>query len=171
MNETDTIIDSLTLSIQNFGITKNEKSFDDDLDSIISKMVKLNHNSDYYDTSEQWEILQSNYSKLKYLYELIFKCGYSEIKFIQSLSLFMEFIDKKTQFYLKELVFLDTVSERLIKNKFEESLNIVDPIEKLKCVLNAYHNLVDIVEKIRKEPCKNKINSEFLETFKRRKFN
>ena len=31
MNETDTIINSLTLSIQNFGITKNEKSFDDDL--------------------------------------------------------------------------------------------------------------------------------------------
>ena len=164
------IIDSLTDSIERFSILKNEETFENELGSIVSKMasIEIDKTSD-----ENWETLQSNYSKLKYLYEIIdsHKLSLIDTKFIENLSKFMEQIDKQTIFYLREINFEDTdgqsdiISQKIIKKYFEESLNQNNPFEKLKLVIHGYRLLVIVAEKIRKEKLRTFLEDDFLEVF------
>jgi len=172
------IIDSLVDSVQRFGFSLNEKKLDSELDLLMLRMDNVQVDME---SEEEWEDLQSNYSKLKYLYELInFYNLPTEGKFINSLEKFMEKIDKKTQHYLREIDWTDSHPElrtrsMMIKDLFEESLSLNDPVLKLKSVLNAYHIFVPIVEEIRDEKHESIIETEFFDEFepsiKRRKKN
>ena len=167
------IIDALSESVQRFGITRNKKSFDEQLDFIVLKMNTLN------DDDEDWKILQTNYSKLKYLYEIInFYNLPTSGKFIESLKLFMETIDKKNQYYLREINWCESdidIGEKVlsIKENIEASLNITDPIIKLDIVLKTYQILIPIVENVRNEKCNLHVEREFIKQFspKRQKKN
>ena len=148
------IIDSLIKSIERFGITHQEKTFDDELDTIITRMktVDMDDDPDY-----QWEILQTNYRKLKHIYELIkFHNLNLQAKFMESLDKFMEIIDKQTQVYLAQIDWYEAdktfrIDSLMIRNSLEESLNQNDTIKKIKYVIDAYRTLIYIVEDIRKE--------------------
>ena len=166
------IIDALSESIQRFGITRNEKTFDEQLDFIISKM----NNKELLDDDEDWKVLQTNYSKLKYLYEIInFYNVPTSGKFIESLKIFMETIDRKNQYYLREINWYSDTSTNalLIKENIEASLNTTDPIIKMDIVLKAYQILIPIIENARNEKCNLHVEFEFVEQFstKRQKKN
>jgi hypothetical protein len=159
------VIEAITQSIQKFGIIRNETVFESELDFIVSKMETVK-----VEVEDNWDILQSNYSKLKYLSELInFYNLPTDGKFVESFSKFMESTDKQTKYYLKEVIwdYEDDYKEEtsLIKEILEYSVNQTDNFEKLNSVLAAYKILVNIVEDIRGEKCETILDDDFLETF------
>jgi len=159
------VIDALTDSLCRFAIVQDHTSFESELDTIIGSMKKVDVNPD-----DKWEILQSNYSKLKYLQETInFYNVPTEGKFITSLAKFMESIDKQSDYYLRE-IFWDSETEfydesQDIKCFLEISLLETDPVQKLSLVIKAYRILVSIVEDFRRETCQNLLDDEFLDEF------
>lgn len=163
-------IDDLSDIIKNFGITKNKNKFEDDLENI---MLKLDNVQIEKDSDEEWESLQSNYSKIKYLYETInFYNIPLESKFINSLKKFMEIIDQQTLYYLNQINFdnpdpdlLADTECAIIKESMERSINENDPIKKLNYIMKAYHVLVDIVEEIRGETIQRTLEPTFLVEF------
>ena len=80
------LIDELTETIRTFGISKNEKEFELSLDDIMSRLDIGSSDKD-----KHWELLRENYSKLKYLYEVInfYHLPVIGTKFKNSLVLFM----------------------------------------------------------------------------------
>jgi hypothetical protein len=161
------IIEELTETVRLFAISQNEQCFEDQLDVLVLKMKKMN-SGDY---EERWDTLRENYSKLKYLYEIINFYHIESSKFMESLGVFMESIDRTTQFYLKEINWFETEPELLqdsvdIHNCLSESLNTNDPVAKLNTLLQAYKILVGVIEDIRNEKCEPvELDPSFLETF------
>ena len=95
------LLDSLINSISRFGITNETDKFNDELDVLVSKMQTVDI---LEDPDEQWEILKTNYRKIKYIYELInFHNLHCELKFLESLDKFLVVIDKQTQIYLQKI--------------------------------------------------------------------
>ena len=166
-----TIIDSLVNSIERFGISQNENRFNSELDDLMGKMGTVNIHEIEHEEIE-WEHLKNNYSKLKYLYEIVNYYNVpTEGKFIQSLSLFMESIDAKSQFYLREIDWINSdpsikTEAICIKDLFGKSLNENDPIDKMNSVLQAYKILIPIIETYRNESSTTKLDPAFLETFR-----
>lgn len=164
----DTIINALTISISEFGISRNEYNFNNDLDSIMDKLkhtniTEINENEE---ADKRWNVLKSNYSKLKYLYELInFYNLPTEGRFIQSLSIFMESIDKKTQDYLKNIDWNERPEDLVVKKHFDNSININNPVLKLNEIIKGYNILIPIVENVRMEKCDSQVESCFIEMF------
>jgi len=155
-------IDALCNSIQRFGVTQNENVFDFELNDIMSKMNITEEN-------DHWEDLQKNYSKLKYLSELINFYNLPS-SFRKNLSVFMESIDTKTQYYLSEINWSnsdpDIKDDALrIKEFLEMSLNQNDSYEKLETVIKAYQILVPMIESFVGENCKELLDQEFLSRF------
>ena len=60
-------MDELLSSLNKFKISKNENDFNNDLDDVITKF----NNQDFHDPNYEWETLCLNFSKLKYLDEII----------------------------------------------------------------------------------------------------
>ena len=76
---------------------------------------------------------------------------------------FLDYIDNKTQYYLKHIEFPDH-----LKKIFDDSLN--DNENRFQIILKGYKILMDLVTKVRKEPFVEFIDDqEFLKTFKKRK--
>jgi hypothetical protein len=166
------IIDELSESIRKFAIKKNEKEYANEMDILMDKMnsIDLSH-----DSNKNWKVLKVNYSKLKYLYELInFYHFENQEKFSKSLDRFMETIDNTTQSYLNDINWDEPLEEYIeetnsIKKYFDESLNENESIKKLKIVLKAYEILVPMVEEFRNEKYQTEIDPDFLETFEQPK--
>ena len=162
------VIDALTDRLQRFGVTQDENYLDIELDYIVNKMTCVK-----VEVDDKWDILQENYSKLKYLYELVnFYNMPTEGKFIKSLEKFMEKIDKQNQFYLREIDwdcdYIDFKIEcSIIKKSIEKSLQRNNVFKKLADVLKAYEILVCVVEDIRGEQCEVFVEPEWLEHFER----
>jgi len=138
-------MDSLIYSLENFNIHKDPVKFETDLEYVISSFEKINNLDD------EWPTLKANYSKLRYLNELIdnFYIPNSE-KFLKSVELFMVKLDRITNYYLHEINWKN--QEEFINEeslKIEEylliSLNSNDCIEKLKNLLKGYEILVPII--------------------------
>jgi hypothetical protein len=168
------VIDALTDSIQRFGVTRDENTFESQLNFIMSKMDKV-----VIEIEDKWDVLQSNYSKLKYLYEL---CSFynmpTEGVFVRSLEFFCESMDKQTQDYLSQIDWDSQESDfriegRIIKKCMEKSLQRGNVYEKIADILKAYEILVCIVEDIRGEKYEYYVEPEFVKEFqppqKRRK--
>ena len=168
------LIDALTSIVQRFGVTQNEKYLDCELDYIVNKMASVK-----IEVNDNWQTLQSNYSKLQYLYELI--CFYNtptDGKFIKTVEIFIISLDKQNQFYLDKIELEAHESEfkiegKLVKRCLKKSLKQRDPIAKLSSVLKAYQILTCVVEDIRGEKYEYFVESAFIEQFeqptKRRK--
>ena len=172
------VMDELVECLAKFAVSdKSDESFtsfDNSLDDVINKFQNLNETC----PDEEWDLLKTNFSKLRFINDTLEN---SEIinypKFLESLKKFMEQIDKITQRYIEKIDWTDQDSEiqidaNIIFENFEKSLNINDPLEKLKIVLNAYTIFIPIVEKIRKERHRDFIDDQdFLNNFhvKRRK--
>lgn len=164
------VIDALTDSIQRFVVIQDTNRFDSELNFIVDKMsgVKV-------ETDDKWEILQANYSRLKYLHECVNHYNLpTEGTFVSSLHRFMENIDKQTLFYLQKVDWYDRGSEFyieacVIKNCLESSIAQLDVFKKLENVLKGYEILVCIVEDIRDEKRDTILDEEFLNEFEPRK--
>lgn len=162
------VIDSLSESIRKFAVTSDKERFDDELDFIMGKMktVEIDEESD-----EQWDALRVNYTRLKYLNEIINHFNLpTEGKFIESIKKFMDSIDKKTLYYLQEINWYnsepDIFKESMeIKDHLEASLNENDPFKRLNSVVKGYKILVSIVEDMRNEKCEAELDPSFLDEF------
>jgi hypothetical protein len=167
-------MDSLINGLKKFQINKDETEFD----KLISEFTILDTDS----AEEEWLILKLNYSKLKYLNNLIDTYEFPETKkFISVLKKILKGIDSMNQYYLCEINWErdnnETIKEECIQVKtlFEQSLNIYYPIEKLKMILSAYDIFIPIIEKFRQETFVEIIDDQkFLEQtdslLKKRKF-
>lgn len=137
--------------------------------SRIAALIYELDNLSTTDLNHEWECLAENYSKLKYLESIDYEITGS-IRLMDSLRRFMEQIDKVTQYYLKEILWEGQTIQ--IQKIFYESLNINNPIIKLKYVVKAYDLLVPIVEEIREQKYIQQIDDEeFIQTFKKRRIN
>jgi len=166
-----TLIDELTESIRKFGVSRDNDTFDSELDFIMSKMSSVEIVNEPEDI--RWDHLQSDYSKLKYLSQLInFYYLPDTTNFRKSLSKFMDTLDSRTQYYLSEINWDDAPPDILednlrIKEFFEMSLNENDPIERLNTVIKGYQILVPMVEVFRNEKHKHTLEPDFLSEFER----
>jgi hypothetical protein len=164
-------MDDLIKILENFNLTNNKQSFEKDLDDVIDKLDNLNN-------EDEWIDLKSNYSKLRYLSDLISSITIVP-KFKEILSSFMNQIDKTNQRYLRDITwsYKDEYGCLIncyeIKDCLEKSLNNNDPINKLKYAVESYDMLVPIVEYVLNQRYVEIIDDQqFLSTFpsiKRRK--
>ena len=102
-------MDNLINSLKNFKLGLCE------IDEIINKLDNLST----YDSSYEWDLLVSNYSKMKYLKNMEDELK-SSVNLLKSLSRFMEQIDKVTQYYLKMIDWnteSKTIEDFLIKSR------------------------------------------------------
>jgi hypothetical protein len=153
-------MDLLIKSIEHFAISQNEKTFDSCLDEIIFRVNNL-----YTADSEfEWETLRENYSKIKYLNEVLnFYYVPQTKKLIQLIGVFMDSVDKVTQMYLQEI---DWDENPTIQGYLLDSLNANNPLHKLGCVIKAYQLLVPLIEGYRNETFIPKINDQnFIKIF------
>jgi hypothetical protein len=154
-------MDSLIQSLKSFELGESG------IDDIINKLNNLSTEND------EWEILVKNYSKLKYLKNMESQLIHST-ELIKSLTTFMEKIDSINQHYLQEINWLiesDILEEsKKIQLMLTESLNFNCPFKKLKYIIDAYDILIPIIEDFGLEkPNENIDDTQFLQTFKRRK--
>ena len=142
--------------------------FDLDLD-------KLNLNLDEKSEDIEWEKFSENYSKLKYIDQLIkCYCIMNKKKFYEVLKLFLDEIDKTNEYYLNEINFsrepIYKIEALEIEELLEKSLTINDVYEKLETILKAYAIFMPMIENYRKDIFVEKItDTDFLQTFKKRK--
>ena len=162
-------MDKLINCLEKFNINENFSNFDDELESVIDN---LNDTHIYGRTTDmQWKILSQNYSKLKYIVDILRVFPVKTIKFYRSMDNFFEYIDRVNQAYLRDIDWYTEDEEMYAKcfdAKFllEESLNISDREMKLSHVFQAYEYIIYIAEYYRKEKHIDAINDEnFINTF------
>lgn len=150
----------LIKSIENFAISQNEQTFDSCLDEIIFRVNGLYT----VDAEFEWTSLQENYSKIKYLSELLNFYNITQTKkLVQLIGIFMESIDRISQMYLREINWDDNP---IIQGYLIESLNAHNPLHKLGSVFKAYEILVPIIEGYRNEKVVPKVTDHnFIKTF------
>ena len=164
-------MDSLIVALEK--VTVNE-SFDNQLDNLINSFeVNLD-----IDCDQEWEELSKNYSRLLYIHKFIKKHEPTNPKFYKLVDTFLCDIDKKTQYYLREIDWYNNPefdgefhSEIIeIRENFEHSLN-TNSFEKIKFLLKAFNLLIPIIEEFRKERLVIDIDDEFKQQLKKRKLN
>ena len=166
-------MNDLIKSIKNFSVTDNKYEFECSLDSVIDKFQNLKTEENC-----EWELLKSNYSKLRYLNHTLEKSNLNlktNNKFLFSLNCFMDYIDKITQMYLQkinwEIQDEFSIESKNIYNNLTNSLNTNNYIEKMKEVLFAYSILIPIIEDIRGDKYHEIIDDEdFLQEFKKSRY-
>ena len=140
-------MDSLIHALNTFTVKEGS------LDELISKIESV----DIYDPEEEWVIISTNYSKMRYLSQLITFYSFPETeKFKAALLDVLNEIDKKNSYYLYGLTWEDSEYEsefNEIKKLLEESLTLTNPFEKLKIIMKSYRIFIPIIEDFRKEKC------------------
>lgn len=152
----------------------------EDIDFIINSLSK----SDIHDPDTEWKKIQEHYTKLKYLKKLTIGMDimhYSNC-FVKPFIKFMDSTDSLNEYYIRNIG-LDPMHYDESNNKFnielrelrriikiigrnlEYSINISDPIKKLDASIDAYKNLIFLIEDIRTEKCKEIIDKEFINEF------
>jgi len=142
----DSIIDSLTASINVFSVTQDDLHFGLKLDNIIKGMEKIDVNN----FEKNWIELKTNYSKLKYLNELS-KSIVVTGKFIDTLATFTTKLDQVNERYLMDINWYNqdsSIHEKCIEIKklLEYSISLKNPLLKLQFVMDAYNILFPIIQ-------------------------
>lgn len=165
-------MDQLIYSLDKFKISNDQDQLENDLD----KVINMFNEHDVHDVHDEWETLSSNYSKLRYLHDIVTNYYIPESdKFLIALKQFMKQIDKMNTRYIDEINWYEeTDNQEILKIKHGLDLSLFqdDEIAKMNYALDSYKILVPIIEKLRKEKYKDKINdTKFLVEFdyKRRK--
>ena len=166
-------MDDLLEKLAVFNITRDEEQFDTDIDDIINRMS----NDLLLDRDYQWIKICENFSKLKYLDNIIKNYYVPESdKFLLALEKFMETIDKMNLVYIKEIDWYQNEHPDCveIKRLLDISMGEHDPLARLNLCVRAYALLLPIIENLRNE--KQKEMDEYEQTrfaqefnFKRRK--
>lgn len=166
-------MDELLQKLAVFNITRDEKQFDTDIDDIITRLSDQRLEDHDY----QWNKLCENYSKIKYLDNIIKNYYIPESdKFLVAVEKFMQTINKINLIYIKDIDWYQNEHPDClnIKSLLDRTVDEYDPLTKLSCCVQAYSLLIPIIENLRNENYKKyKISedSEFVEefNFKRRK--
>ena len=169
-------MDSLIVSLEKFAIHKDEKKFENHLDII---MGNLNLNNLKEDADLEWDLLKSDYSKIRYICQLLNHYHYIlPTKFFDLLKIFTDGLDKTTNIYIS-LMDEDTNGEncdeelrhyyKKIKKYFNESLESKNDVGKIELLLKGYDLLVPIIEDFRREKYYDNIDEEFKETYNPKK--
>jgi hypothetical protein len=142
----DSIIDSLTSSINVFSVTQDDLHFGLKLDNIIKGMEKIDVNN----FEKNWIEFKTNYSKLKYLNELS-KSIVVTGKFIDTLTTFTTKLDQVNERYLMDIKWYNqdsSIHEKCIEIKklLEYSISLKNPLLKLQFVMDAYNILFPIIQ-------------------------
>ena len=165
-------MDALIDSLESFRFSNNKTQFDIDLDNVINQFKQQT----IPDTDQEWDTICSNYSKIKYLDEMIkyFYIPDSE-KFLFALNRFTERLDVINLRYLTEINWEKRPSEVTseIKRLLELSYYENDTIGKIGYCLQAYKRFIPIIEDVRNEKYNGDIyeDNDFIEdfNFKRRR--
>ena len=100
------------------GILQNCKIINDlEIDNLITKLYHL----DTIDQADEWDQLKKNYSKLLFINDLINENRTFNRKLNFLIERFMEYINNKTEYYLKHIEYLD--DENVIVSLLGDSLN------------------------------------------------
>jgi hypothetical protein len=156
-------MDSLISSLENFKLKGTG------IDDICEKLDNLST----VDPNYEWDNLQTNYNRLKFIQSMQEELNESPI--FDSLTNYMETIDKINQYYLKIIVWEDTEKDYLenaieIKKLLEMSLNTDKVFLKIKIINDAYGGLVKMVEEMQNVKARTNVDKEFvLEFTKKRK--
>ena len=164
-------MDDLITSLEYFAISKNEKVFNDDIENIMNKLCI---DKEEEDPDLHWEILKSNFTKIKYISQLLNHYHYIlPINFFDLLNIFIKSLDKTTKIYVdllkQEICDDDELNQSYeeIKSYFDKSLEPdVKEIDKIKLLLKGYSILVPIIEDFRKEKYYDeKLDPEFVKLY------
>ena len=138
----------LTFMDDLIGILQNCKIINDlEIDSLITKLYHL----DTIDQADEWDQLKKNYSKLLFINDLINENRTFNRKLNFLIERFMEYINNKTEYYLKHIEYLD--DENIIVSLLGDSLNDkLNNQERLKLVLAGYKLIIDLISTTIKEP-------------------
>jgi len=136
------------------------------LDEVLEKFDNLSS----HDSHEEWDILELNYAKLRFIKSMEHKLVSSR-ELIEKLSKFLISIDKINQYYLKTIAWdiyedddIKSAAE-LIKESLEKSLNFHCPFEKINKILDGYQILVEIAEDVSNQKMQDTVDVEFVEEF------
>ena len=151
-------MDSLIRSLEVFGVTQNKQRFDDSIDNIFNNLSIKPEEPKIEDPDKEWETLKTNYSKLRYVYQLLNHYNYTlSDRFFVLLRAFTDSLDGMTQCYIEVIEYEKCDDEELkqsydeIKDHLGKSLNTHDQVDKIKYTLKAYDILVPIIEDFRRE--------------------
>jgi len=177
-------MDSLIETLRTFNISKDIDEFESNLNNIIKKLNKKIID----DSNEEWEIIKENYSKLKYLNNLIKEIVtsvkidnfdlYTNETFNLIILKFMEKVDIQNIKYLNDIDWEDAVKRVSCSKKIEEllrkSVNISNPYGKMMYCREAYNLFIPVIENFRGEwHSYDKVNdTQFIkefESFKRKR--
>ena len=129
--------------MNSFVISKNTDDFE--------KIKELS----FSDQDFEWNNITNNFSKLKYIKYLLDSYEFLKEKtFIDCLNFLLDDVDKMNQRYMRELTwdeeeFKDELAQ--IKELFGISLNLNNPLERLRTIIEAYEIFIPILEDIRNE--------------------
>jgi len=165
---------------------------EDQIDSLIDSIRKV----DLHDPCMEEKRLIDNYSKLKYLKQIVnsFKNQPDDKykMFMKPFNMFMDKIDSVNRYYLDKVILdpgyynnqylenfnnSDICSLRdivtIVGHSLNDSLNEKNTITKLDLVLNAYSNIIKVIESVNKESISEVLDPSFESQFnyKRRKMN
>jgi hypothetical protein len=146
-----------------------EFNLDHELELVIGQMTDARITQG--DCDVEWEILSQNYSKLRYLCDIIEIFPKKTSTFYKSLDVFFLTIDATNQHYLRDIDWYyheQSINCKCENTKYylEQSLNTSDRCMKLKFILNAYSILVELGEYFRNEKYQDLVDDqEFLDEF------
>jgi len=147
--------------------------------AITKDNTKLNIFVDKYllvdrDSNQEisWDFIKKNYSNLKYIHELLNHYDYNlDDNFYTLIDRFLESIYQTTDRYLRSLTWDDsdlelTKSFDYIKKRLCKSIREKDFNKKIKNVLDAYNNLIPIIEDFLKEKYEFVVEEDFKNMFR-----
>jgi len=163
-------MNSLIKSLEIFAINKDEETFDNNIDNIMSNLKLNEEEEEENDPDYEWELLKSEYSKIRYICQLLNHYHYIlPPKFFNLLKIFTDSLDKTTNIYISLIDEDIDQDEELsyyykkIKKNFTESLKCENNVHKIELLLKGYDLLVPIVEDFRKEKYYDIVDPEFEE--------
>jgi hypothetical protein len=167
-------MDSLIKSLEVFGVTQDKKYFNNSIDYIFNNLsIKTQEQKEEdTDSDKEWELLKNNYSKIKYVYQLLNHYNYTLSKnFFDLVKVFTDSLDNTTLIYMDLIKQEMTDDDELkylykdIADFFNKSLNTSDHIQKINYLIKAYDLLIPIVEDFRKEKYVEKVDKEFINLY------
>ena len=152
-------MDNLLSTLKNFHL--------DGLDELVEQL-NLGSKSD-----QEYSELCDNYSKLLYLDNFFKRLSPGDrLSLINPLMIFLKIIDHKTVYYIENIDWYNEYSELYTESSkigyyLNKSLYLVCPFEKIKYIILAYSNLIDILKDMGRINFSEFIDDrDFLNTFK-----